>query len=493
MARLRVRHARETRLRRTGADRRRRTRTPREASAGLHTSGRSPRWRRWLRVGFLPMAVLVTLLSFAEFGIRLLERTQASQADNTALSLAADLRTQLESHINRIVYLSSGLASYFEINAQTLDDREVTQMLASLHRNTVHVRNMGVAVGYELRYVVPLDGNRAVLGIDYRQFPEQYAQVLGVISTGKASLTPRIPLIQGGYGVIYRSPILVNGEYWGLLSTVIDIDGLLSDTLSEYPNSGLQFSVLDRGENPKTLWGSADIAGRPGVRSLSTEMGWHVFVEPELSENQILLQRLFRWLSWGLSVVAAAGLFAIQVQRFRLLRLSRRDSLTEVANRRAFDERLDRAVDRLERDPDSRFAIAIVDLNGFKQINDVHGHAMGDAVLREVAHRMASRLRASDLVSRWGGDEFGVFLDASNDADLQLLEQRISSVFLQPVGFRQAQIRIGGSIGIVSAPRDGCNAHDLLTAADDLMYRAKRRPRARQPLRTVRRETPSAP
>jgi diguanylate cyclase (GGDEF)-like protein len=122
----------------------------------------------------------------------------------------------------------------------------------------------------------------------------------------------------------------------------------------------------------------------------------------------------------------------------------------------------------------SKLAVFCLDLDGFKGVNDGFGHAMGDAVLVEVAKRLRGCVRDIDFACRLGGDEFVVLLPDISEDDAISVARRIIAQISEPFAFEPAA-RIGVSIGIAAAPRDGNTADELLIAADRAMYEAKRR------------------
>jgi diguanylate cyclase (GGDEF)-like protein/PAS domain S-box-containing protein len=153
--------------------------------------------------------------------------------------------------------------------------------------------------------------------------------------------------------------------------------------------------------------------------------------------------------------------------------LAYHDSLTGLPNRRLLDDRLRQAVNLAQR-RDTRVAVLLIDLDDFKRVNDQLGHRAGDAVLREVAHRLASCVRKADTLARQGGDEFVVVIpDFAQEADCQVVAEKILRA-LEPV-FRAdgSEFRIGASIGISVFPGDAGDGDALLRNADAAMYRAK--------------------
>jgi diguanylate cyclase (GGDEF)-like protein len=164
-----------------------------------------------------------------------------------------------------------------------------------------------------------------------------------------------------------------------------------------------------------------------------------------------------------------------------LRRISLRDGLTGLLNRHAFDQCLERVARRAERSRGS-MTLAMIDIDHFKRLNDALGHAAGDAVLRWVASWLLRCFRTTDVVARFGGEEFVVaFLDSDEEGlrpRLETLRQGIASTRLRHVA-SDAEIGITVSMGIARFPDDGARVAEVLARADDRLYAAKRAGRNR--------------
>ena len=153
--------------------------------------------------------------------------------------------------------------------------------------------------------------------------------------------------------------------------------------------------------------------------------------------------------------------------------LAEHDALTGLPNRRRFLDRLGAAVERA-RQSGTGIALMFIDLDGFKQVNDLHGHACGDQVLQAVATRIADCVREQDAVARIGGDEFTVVLEGiTTPLDAGALADRIIAAASVTVETTFAGARVGASVGIAFYPSDGATVDELLAHADVAMYRAK--------------------
>ncbi len=157
-----------------------------------------------------------------------------------------------------------------------------------------------------------------------------------------------------------------------------------------------------------------------------------------------------------------------------LLRHACYDELTGLPNRRLFFDRINSALARARR-TGSRMGVLYVDVDDFKAVNDRHGHAVGDVLLREVAGRLLACARQSDMVARLGGDEFVLILeDLGAVADAERIVWEIGMALEGELRFGDAELRIGASIGTALFPEDGATIEDLLKHADTSMYRQKR-------------------
>lgn len=156
----------------------------------------------------------------------------------------------------------------------------------------------------------------------------------------------------------------------------------------------------------------------------------------------------------------------------RITRLARFDPLTGLANRTIFMESLETEIANGAITSRS-LALIFIDLDHFKQVNDTLGHAAGDAVLVEVAHRMRGVFGGGTTLARLGGDEFAAMIQAENSESAQDVAQSIVEVMGQPIRIANEQIVIGASVGWSLAPDDGVDADGLLKSADLALYEAK--------------------
>ena len=182
---------------------------------------------------------------------------------------------------------------------------------------------------------------------------------------------------------------------------------------------------------------------------------------------------------WSADVEARIGVArdvtALTQAEEELRFLAHHDPLTALTNRSLFNDRLDAALHEAQRHNRS-LALLFVDIDGFKGINDEHGHAMGDRVLCAIARRLERCVRESDLVARMGGDEFTLMLtDIQSPEAVALRVAQILAVMAEPLGAEFGGLTMPScSIGVAVYPADGLDADALLSHADGDMYRIKR-------------------
>lgn len=163
---------------------------------------------------------------------------------------------------------------------------------------------------------------------------------------------------------------------------------------------------------------------------------------------------------------------AAEIELRELTALALQDPLTGLLNRRALMEALTAAVKAPPTDG-SEHALFVMDLNGFKRVNDAHGHTVGDQVLEIVADRFRAASRPSDLVARTGGDEFAVLAYHVDQDSARTIGMRFVTGLAAPIRVGKHTHEIGMAIGIAVIPENGATAEEALRNADKAMYRAK--------------------
>ncbi|WP_434931937.1 transporter substrate-binding domain-containing protein [Shewanella sp. HL-SH5] len=207
----------------------------------------------------------------------------------------------------------------------------------------------------------------------------------------------------------------------------------------------------------------------------------------KLNTDDLFYQRWMNSLIIGLLVVSAITVMVLVVNRRLKLEIHRRehaeeklvflanhDSVTGLANRTLIDKLIIIAIETHQK-THSKFAILFIDLDGFKIVNDVHGHAIGDLLLAQVAEVFKSLVKDTDSVARFGGDEFIILINQLEKVDdAKKLASSLLNSLSQIDNIEGKSIQISASIGIAMYPHDGVTAEELMKHSDFLMYQAKR-------------------
>jgi diguanylate cyclase (GGDEF)-like protein len=229
--------------------------------------------------------------------------------------------------------------------------------------------------------------------------------------------------------------------------------------------------------------GSSEITGSSAASVSEASYTWklvsHIPSDRLNADSRILLTRLFVLAAAMFVLIGLASWYVAQTSlqralgRQRLRHQALHDGLTGLPNRVLFTDRLEQAL-RVARRTRTSCGVLFLDLDGFKQVNDTRGHAVGDLLLRSVAERLRGALRRSDTVARMGGDEFTVILpEIRTPEDARMVADKLVAFLALPFVLNGAEVRIGVSIGIACYPADGEEAESLLVQADAAMYEAK--------------------
>ncbi|MEZ9599579.1 diguanylate cyclase [Vibrio sp. 10N.286.46.A8] len=397
------------------------------------------------------------------------------------------IRSRIEAAIVSDMYILNNFSTLVTINP----DGEVKnwdKIAESIIKDGFHIRLIGLAKDDILNFVYPMEGNEQILGINYRDYPDQWESVEIARNLGNTFIAGPFELFQGGQALITRTPIFrdppFNEDYWGVSSAVISLDELFEDVgIGKIEN---KYELAIRGANSSgkdgaVFYGSQDVFDNAFVTEQVSFPygGWYL----ALSGNEHVLMgvqwyriQAVRLVGYTIMLVLAFAFFTI----YRLYRIadsrSMHDELTMLPNRRYFMYSLKQAFKVTQKQRARTFAVVNIDLDGFKAINDTFGHAAGDQVLIECANRIKSELRGSDIVARIGGDEFLVLLPRIID------DQHVSSIVAKlrraicstPVVYDTHSIYLRISVGWVIHNNNYSGVDALLKAADEKMYEQKR-------------------
>ena len=383
------------------------------------------------------LALFVSLIT----GLLIQERTENKRfLENQRRSVVEQLstiRAQLEGELNAELLLTHSIIIEIIINTD-ISKKRFFEISQHLMEESQHIKNIGLAKGTVLTYVYPVQENETVIGMDYRKNIRQWPAVKRAIKKRKAVIAGPLDLVQGGSGLISRTPIFIrrpgniDKEYFGILSVVIKMPSLFRAAGMAQESSSLALAlreedgVADQGE---VFYGREDIFTQDPVLLKVVLPGgiWLMAAVPvhgwEKRSPNIPVYRA------GTSAIALLLLFLLffqqheiknrktaeaernrliqelEVKNKALLEQALTDPLTGVYNRRAMMSTLQTEISRNNRFNHTS-SLLIADIDHFKQVNDVYGHMVGDTVLKTITSCVRNNMRRTDSFARWGGEEF---------------------------------------------------------------------------------------
>lgn len=396
-----------------------------------------------------------------------------------------ELTTQIQAVSLPLSFAGKVLGVVFvtaEINAPLGDDLELLKQVAFIASLSIHHASQREAVSRELFRTQTLSLISAAIH-QYQQWDELALNVcpklFDALDLSRVSL----------YNIDSSTNQLETYASWSRTDGAIELcetvdSGLVSETISAWCYRNKKTAQINR-----------------GIKDVRESCATHIFREERDIGSTLCVPIIAGDTEWGVMTVCrksdkrdfdendentintVIGQLSTALQRQNLLlevqHQALHDSLTGLPNRRGFEEFLQEVLAD-ESSAEIRKAVLFFDLDGFKNINDTHGHAVGDAVLVQVAKRLSEQKEDGVMLARLGGDEFSVVLPKLNKLnDAVECAAKYSDSFSDSFRVGQHELNLGVSIGISFYPRDGVEKDDLIRHADMAMYQAKRKGRNR--------------
>ncbi|MDX5363361.1 MAG: EAL domain-containing protein [Pseudazoarcus pumilus] len=304
---------------------------------------------------------------------------------------------------------------------------------------------------------------------DYGRFRGVAGAVMDIDAIGDVFRS--IDVGEGGFALLRRSDDLTLLQRYPALNE--------ADFNQPLPPDNPIRQRVEAGEPSGTLRYTASTDGIQRIGSFRVMERYPFYVQVAFAESHYLAGWWNQVRAVGVVALIVLAGFGYAIRRLRrddraLLHIAHYDSLTGLPNRVLLADRLEQAMYRAGRN-DRQIALAYLDLDGFKDVNDRHGHAIGDRLLSEIAQRMKGCLREGDTVARVGGDEFVVVLaDVRTPAICMSLVRRLIAAIDRPAEVAGLDLHVTSSVGVTFYPqREPVEAEQLLRQADQAMYQAK--------------------
>lgn len=371
-----------------------------------------------------------------------------------------------------------------------------------------HILSMELAPDGIIQLVEPLAGHEKAVGLNLFEYPGHTEDAEKTRQSGNIALLGPYTLIQGFQGLIGMLPIFTGGaesadglsgdekRFWGFVSIVIDSGGILASLhesglcargynyeLLKSTDGGAEFMTVAhtqmRVKNP--VESEFEVANTKWIFKIEPAVGW-------LNVPGIVRVVIVLCMTDILIFISALLLQNFVSYNRRLENAISFDALTGAYTRQAGILLLDYEIKKARRN-DTKLMLCFIDMNDFKRINDTFGHRTGDMLLQKAVEYMKNSIRTTDVIARFGGDEFLVILNdqntpCSNEEVIARLKKAMTAAVINVGGKR---VDFSASIGTAVFPDDGKNRLELIEYADKAMYDAKQAHKEAAPPPRVRR------
>ena len=406
-----------------------------------------------------------------------------------AVGCATAIQEKLETVTSRVQTLADCIVE----NADDLDLQHALAQRIWTRLNdeaSIPLKNILLAPNGVVSYFYPEEGNEAIRGMNFMDETQPgNAQAIEACKTGKMIITEPFDMKQGNKGIAGRYPILLKGgTLWGLISFSIEVDDLVHSLhLADMLGSGVNYELwyTDTGGNRISLSSQGTITDPIDYTFAMKNLTWTLSLS--LPKNHIDRLRIITAILMILMVSSMITLYVYEHSRMRLTNellyeLANKDSLTGCHSRRYLNTYLLNLENGKWRDETKEYSLAIVDLDHFKQINDVGGHSNGDDILRIVAHKLSATIDADrgDAIIRFGGDEFILlYADRTQEEFRSVLEGVLEDVRkIRAEASPNVKISLSGG-GVHASELTSRSYVEFFKIADQRLYIAKQRGRNR--------------
>lgn len=245
------------------------------------------------------------------------EQVQKSESAKT-ISFSNELIPNLEKEINKLIYLSSGIQAYIKVYSDELDEDKMLRILAETYQESEFIQHLAISEGSVVKYISPLEGNEKALGLDYRNVPDQWEEIQQIIAAKTGMMAGPVNLVQGGRALIYRVPVYVRGEFWGIISSVVNIEKFFHASLSKLDDHGVEIAIrLKTDSTANTLYGNPLLFDNSGVTKLDSKfinLTWEYALQGQQEGGSMAFVNTLLWVGRGSWLVLYLILiFAFQV------------------------------------------------------------------------------------------------------------------------------------------------------------------------------------
>ena len=432
----------------------------------------------FLIIFILSFIISVLIIIKIESERSIIEKAKASR-------IVGNYVSSIESVINNNLSVNHSLSMLIHESEEGRIDKfdELGKQILSLYPN---ISNISLAPDGIVEDIIPLEENKEAIGHNLFKDKNRSTEAMYTKASGVLTVAGPFELIQGGYSIIGRLPIFISDEngnqnFWGFTGVAMEVDCILNEiNIESLKELGYEYELWK--SNPDTdikeMISSSELsvveAEEQKVKLPNGE--WNFGISPIggwINRQWRIISILVALITSTLTAMFFWMVVKLRISKFSLEKIAFLDALTGLPNRRLLLDRLNQAIGYSKMEG-TLLVVCYMDVDKFKDINDSFGHKGGNQVLIEISNRYRSILRATDTISRIGGDEFAVLLSGLKDKEeCTKIVERVQSITKEPVIFEEHSIMVSISMGITIFPYDNGSAETLLNNADTALYKAK--------------------
>lgn len=427
-------------------------------------------------------AVFLSCFLIAALMFDVLRSSYLAKEQKSNQSWLDTFANRLEHRLNATMAVGRGVAAQMAL-LEAVDQNQLETIVKYLIGNHLEVRHVAIAPHLIISAIYPLPGNEKAIGLNYLNNPQQKISVIKAIESNLIILDGPLDLVQGIKNqLIVRVPVKQNeGSTWGIVSLVVDINELFESAGVNTRPADLTLTVLF---DKRIIWGKDQPLSGHALKTFVTvpEGRWQVLLSPKAKWTIPKSTQSFFWLA----ALFVSSLFSITVYlilQSRMVKMEHDkkihsilalDPLTRLSSLYQFKINLWELIEESRRF-ERKFALIILNLNHFKDINSSLSHEIGDYVLKEIAIRIKRCIRRYDLVCRANADEYIITLkDMADHFEVEARAKLISKYLYTPIDTPKGQVLLNSCIGIAMYPIDGLDEKELIQNASFAMHENKK-------------------
>ncbi|GAB6109537.1 diguanylate cyclase [Fusibacter bizertensis] len=397
--------------------------------------------KRRLRINkALFFALIITLLVFIVLVIfsfvfihNYSMRIQEDAENKVALSYYS-LNEEIRDFKNQNVSLLSGFSAYVQLYDIEGNDEVYEYLDLLLKDHLDDIKNIGVFIDTTIKWVYPLEGNESAIGQDLLKIPSQREQVLRVKNNLETLFVGPVELIQGGTAFIVRMPITKDGTYWGMVSIVLKAEKAFSYVESHSELYKMDYLITSANDPNEVIYGDKNIIEMSPLKFRTDDSigGWDIYTLPQggwkvdsFKQTLIFIGSVLisGFISWNVFIWLRRYNVVLS-DKVELESKFIHDRFTKIYTREYFNLRVNEEISGSLRHGRA-ISMVYFDLDHFKEVNDNHGHSVGDEVILEIVKKIKVSIRNEEVFARWGGDEFIILLPNTNLKGAKFVAERI--------------------------------------------------------------------